>query len=196
VGNADQAQYFDIARGALPLDGVIADLASGQATAADGKDTLSDIERLVGSPFNDVLIGDPKSNSFIGLQGDDMIDGRGGIDGVKYNFLSDPVTVNLATRMATGQGTDTLRRIESVVGTVSADVLIGDGNQNQLSGIGGDDVIDGGDAADTLFGGTGNDILHGGKGNDALNGEDGTDTGDGGHGHDSCNAVEIVIDCS
>ncbi len=187
-GVADQAQYFS-APGP-----VTANLDLGKATG-DGKDSLSEIERLVGSVFDDVLIGNAASNSFIGLEGNDTMDGAGGMDSVKYNFRLDPVNVNLETGVATGQGTDTLRSIENVVATESNDVLIGDRGRNVLSGLGGDDVIDGRGGADQLEGGAGDDTLRGGGGNDSLNGEAGTDSGDGGPGHDSCLSIEVEIDC-
>lgn len=190
AGIADSAMYY------YSPAGVTVDLALGQATGGDGKDSLSEIERAIGSGTHDVLLGDSSANSFIGLGGDDIMDGRGGIDGVKYNFSFDPVNVNLETGVATGQGTDSLFSIENVVGTISNDVLIGDRNRNVLAASDGEDRIEGGDGDDQLEGGAGDDTILGGRGKDLLNGDTGTDTGDGGPGRDSCTSIEVIVDCN
>jgi Ca2+-binding RTX toxin-like protein len=177
-GAADQAQYWN-APGA-----VIASLANGYADGAAGRDTLVAFERLVGSAYDDTLIGDAGSNSFIGLEGDDLIDGGPGVDSVKYNWRLDPVVVDLLSGTATGQGRDSLRAVESIVGTQSSDTISGDGFANTLSGLGGSDVIDGLDGNDVLEGGPDRDDLRGGYGADKLFGEEGDDVLDGGSGYD------------
>jgi len=55
--------------------------------------------------------------------------------------------------------TDTLSRIQNLVGTSGRDKLTGDGNANTLSGSGGDDTLTGGAGADSLNGGDGNDVI-------------------------------------
>lgn len=60
-------------------------------------------------------------------------------------------------------------------GTTIADVVYGNG---------GNDNINGGDGNDLLFGGDGNDAIYSGKGNDTLYGDDGNDLLDGGVGDD------------
>jgi Ca2+-binding RTX toxin-like protein len=96
---------------------------------------------------------------FEGMQGNDTIDGRGGIDRVEYtrsNFTSG-VIVNLETGLAEdgfgNGGTDTLIGIEDVLGSRLDDGLTGNAGANWLNGSDGDDY---------LFGGGGNDILVGG----------------------------------
>ena len=77
--------------------------------------------------FGDTLLGSSFSNTLIGLGGNDFIDGRGGFDTAGYNSLgtvTSGVTVNMGAGTATGDasiGTDTLRNIEGVQGTMLAD---------------------------------------------------------------------------
>jgi Ca2+-binding RTX toxin-like protein len=177
-GLADQAQYWS-----APAR-VIASLPNQYADGGDGRDTLLGFERLVGSRFDDWLIGDARDNSFIGLLGADTILGGPGNDSVKYNWLPDPVVVDLLHGSARGQGTDVLTAIESVIGTTGNDVITGDLGDNTLSGLAGADVIDGLAGNDALEGGSDRDHLDGGPGTDRLNGEDGDDELDGGPGYD------------
>jgi|GEM_PF-2051375 len=78
------------------------------------------------------------------------------------------VDVAVVDTVATTTFTDTLSGIESLVGTVLADNITGDGNANSLSGGEGNDTIAGGAGNDTLAGGAGTDNLNGGDGDDLL----------------------------
>jgi RTX calcium-binding nonapeptide repeat (4 copies) len=95
--------------------------------------------------------------------------------------------VNLAQGRATGEGTDSLRQINAVVGTDSNDSITGDAGPNFLFGAGGADKISGGGGRDLIVGDfqdepSGNDQLHGGAGDDFLVGAAGNDVIDGGPG--------------
>jgi Ca2+-binding RTX toxin-like protein len=184
----DQVQYYDAP------NAVTVDLRAGTASG-HGADKLDSVERIVGSHSSDTLLGSSAANEFIGLEGDDSIDGRGGRDAVHFNFRFDPVTVDLVNGIATGQGTDELRSIEDVVGTINGDRLIGNRDENHLIGLEGPDVLEGGDGADRLQGDPGDDGLRGGRGRDALDGGTGVDSGDGGPGRDTCTSIESVLDC-
>ena len=186
AGVADQAQYYN-APGP-----VSASLANHYADVVDGRDTLLGFERLVGSQFPDLLIGDSGANSFIGLEDidggletDDRMYGGPGNDSVKYNWRFDPVTVDLESGRASGQGNDLLNGIESIVGTIGNDTISGNGVANTLAGLAGADVIEGRTGVDVLFGGSARDELRGGFGSDELRGEAGNDVLDGGPGYDS-----------
>ena len=63
-----------------------------------------------------------------------------------------------------------------MTGGLDADILIGDGGQDDLSGSAGDDILSGGRDIDSLNGGEGNDMLDGGSGDDTLIGGSGADT--------------------
>ncbi|MEO0911645.1 MAG: LamG-like jellyroll fold domain-containing protein, partial [Pseudomonadota bacterium] len=60
-------------------------------------------------------------------------------------------------------------------GTWRADLIEGEGGDDQLSGGNGDDQIYGGYGDDVLEGGSGDDVLDGGRGSDLLIGGDGND---------------------
>jgi Ca2+-binding RTX toxin-like protein len=167
---------FDLAIFNSTTTGVNANLTTGKANG-EGKDTLVDIEGLLGSSFNDKLTGDGNTNHFAGFEGDDEIDGKGGIDTVFYNSLvSGNVTVNLKTGVASGAlGNDTLTDIERAAGGGGNDNLTGSDLDNVLWGGGGNDDIFGGDGNDQLVGDLGNDTLTGGRGGDSYWGGGGDD---------------------
>ena len=72
-------------------------------------------------------------------------------------------------------GTDTLINIQQFRTTNTADVFIGDGQDNYVLGMNGDDRIYGGAGRDTLDGSGDNDILAGGADDDQLSGSTGAD---------------------
>ena len=160
--------------------GVTVDLALGKAhgtapgdLANVGEDTfVSGVTGVVGSSFGDMLLGSDNTapgsiEQFDGRGGNDTIDGRGGFDQVVYS--NDPnAAAGIAVDMAAGTvdgdtsvGHDTLRSVESVIGTRFADTYhaSGFGNSdhldpatanvgsfgtfNEFQGLGGDDVITG-----------------------------------------------------
>jgi Ca2+-binding RTX toxin-like protein len=149
--------------------GVTINLISGLGFdgTAEG-DTLSGIENVTGSLYEDDLTGDANVNVLFGSNGDDTLkggggadtlDGGSGTDTVSYLDSGSGVTVELLTGTGSGgtaQG-DTLVSIENLVGSSYVDTLTGDEEDNELSGAGGDDWLNGGGGADTIDGGTGND---------------------------------------
>ena len=128
---------------------VLVDLRAGTAVGADS-DNLLNIENVIGSNFNDQLLGDAGDNSF---------DGGAGIDAVDYRNATGGVQVNLATGMASGaDGNDTLINIEDARGTGFDDTLIGDAGDNTLVGFNGNNLYEGGAGNDFLLGAFGNGI--------------------------------------
>ena len=148
-----------------------------------GNDTLrGDQGNNVGAAGNDILVGGGGNDFLNGGFGDDTLLGSEGIDRATfYTGATGGVTVDLnlqGVAQNTGQGMDTLIEIENVSGTVFADTLIGDNNDNWLWGSPGT-LGDGSispDNNDTLNGGGGNDLLTVGIGNHSLTGGTGTDT--------------------
>jgi Ca2+-binding RTX toxin-like protein len=152
---------------------VTVNLATGSASdGLGGTDTLISIEGVRGSAYNDTLTGsNALFESFEGREGDDMINGAGGIDRVDYYRAISGVTVNLSTGSASDGygGTDTLLNIEDVRGSQFADYIIGNGGNNILDGSLGEDL---------LIGGAGNDIYYVDNASDLIIEEsaEGTDT--------------------
>ncbi|WP_262030827.1 cadherin domain-containing protein [Microvirga sp. Mcv34] len=120
------------------------------------------------------------NNTFLGGTGDEMIasgrdndiiNGGGGIDTVRFDYADMDLTVDL--RITTAQtidarSSDTLIGIENLIGSYGADHFTGDDNANSLAGKGGDDTLVGGNGDDTLAGGYQNDLLQGGAGVDTA----------------------------
>lgn len=113
---------------------VHADMASGTVVGDFGLDDLQGIEAVVGSFFDDVLVGGPGPDSFNGSYGDDLIIGGAG-DDILYDFAGDDV----------------------LVGGSGDDLLIAQGGDDLLSGGDGDDRLFGGKGDDRLRGGPGTD---------------------------------------
>ena len=82
-------------------------------------DTITNVESIQDSAFNDVLTGTSGSNFFRLGAGNDTVDGGGGSDAVSYESATAGVTVNLLTGVATGSaiGTDALTSIEAAHGS-------------------------------------------------------------------------------
>ncbi|WP_158596031.1 beta strand repeat-containing protein [Oleomonas cavernae] len=116
-------------------------------------------DRLRGGDGDDELRGLGGDDSLAGDAGDDRLDGGDGIDTASYEAASAGVTVNLATGKASGQGNDTLIRIENVIGTSGADVITGDARDNRLDGGAGNDILRGGRGNDTYVVNAANDVV-------------------------------------
>ena len=201
----DTAEYSSGGR----VGGVRVDLEAGIATSAGhGVDTLIDIERVIGTPENDTLIGSAGDDILEGWVGDDeifggdgddvllawggasLLDGGDGLDTVDYSGTFYSVAVRLASGTATGNppihiGAHTLVSIETVRGGQADDSIIGDAAANLLLGNRGDDYLEGGKNDDTLLGGAGNDTLRGALDHDWLEGGAGLDHLHGDSGNDT-----------
>jgi len=163
-------------------------------TALDGfgnTDELRNLENLVGSGYDDVLIGNDSDNQIEGLAGndllignagDDQLNGSDGIDTVSYHYDPDAVYVNLEHNQAQdGFGnSDQLHSIENVVGSAFDDEIIGDANTNIIHAGAGDDLVIARDGDDIIFGEAGKDTLFGEQGDDFLVGGTEADILDGG----------------
>ena len=191
------------------FDGVAAavtvNLVNGTA-AGQGADTLRNIENIVGSSLDDTITGNAGNN---------VVDGGTGNDTVRFDGVAAAVTVNLATGIATGQGNDTLRNIENVVGSSLDDTITGNAGNNVIDGGLGNNTIDGGAGVNTaafnrtaqavtvdLSKGTatgqGTDILRniqnvtGSSRNDTITGSAGNNVIDGGAGTDFDPASDTI----
>lgn len=145
---------------------IVADLEAGTVRKFGGTtllstDTVRGVDALRGTENNDTISG--RNNwsyeEFWGYAGNDSINGRGGEDAVNYSHSATAINVNLGAGTVTGGadvGTDTLREVESVVGTNLADTYDAStfshtsSNRasnsspfNVFTALGGDDVITG-----------------------------------------------------
>ena len=135
-------------------------LGAGSGNAAQG-DTYSSIENVIGSVFNDTLIGDAGINRLdggggndvlIGALGPDVLVGGAGIDTASYGDNQGSVFVNLTLGRGYNNAAegDTYEGIENVLGGLFNDVLIGDDQANRLDGAMGADLLIGAGGADTF----------------------------------------------
>jgi len=159
-GGADQligGNGSDTASYAASTAAVSVTLSSGVGTGGDAEgDTLSSIENLTGSQFDDTLSGSAGNNVLVGGLG---------VDTLSYANALKAVTVNLALTSAQntgGAGTDTISGLENLTGSAYADKLTGASGDNVLNGLAGNDRLTGGAGLDRLIGGAGQDTLTGG----------------------------------
>jgi Ca2+-binding RTX toxin-like protein len=189
--------------------GVIVNLETGTGKGGDAEgDTLSGIENLIGSKFDDVLTGDGNINMIDGGDGNDIITGGHNNDnmfggagndtflvewsyhGDHYDggigidtFSADVAVLEAYTQeinLATGTNNweDTFTSIENLIGGANNDKFWGTDTENSFWGRGGNDVLDGRGGDDKLYGEAGDDTIIGGAGNDLLDGGIGNDTAD------------------
>ena len=163
TGNGQTRVSFQDATG-----GVLVALEAGSAygDASVGRDSFSGVNQVRGSGFNDTLVGgdtlNDKFEQFEGRGGNDYIEGGSGYDEARYDVdgaVSTGITVDLANGIVTGDaqftGTDTLRDIEAVRGSILDDNFDATGftgssanagsfgSFNQFEGMAGNDTITG-----------------------------------------------------
>ena len=133
-------------------------------------DTITNIERIIGGSGDDIFKG-KEGLSGQGFAGNGETTERGDIiDFSDYAALSGGVSITFG---GTGSDSDggsytALSGIEQAIGTVSLDILTGDGNTNWLLGNDGIDVLRGEAGNDHIVGGKGSDFLYGGANNDTY----------------------------
>jgi Ca2+-binding RTX toxin-like protein len=144
-----------------------------------GNDRLVGGIHLYGGPGNDELRGEEGGDTLYGGPGNDIIDGGEPDEADFYaadtaTFRDGPVTADLVTHKARGEGRDRLIGIENLIGTMKDDILRGDEDRNSIDGRGGGDRLlgRGGDDAFGVDGSEGDpeglDKMSGGGGTDLL----------------------------
>jgi Ca2+-binding RTX toxin-like protein len=129
-------------------------------------DSVTGVEAVQGSLFDDTIVGTAGSDRIDGNDGNDVIsagagddvilmrnwdgadqvDGGAGSDTVSYEIANTGISASLA---APTYG-DTFAGIENLTGSRYDDAIIGDGLANRLAGLGGNDTLTGGGGADTF----------------------------------------------
>ena len=159
-----------------------------------------DIENVVGSPSDDVIVGnDPDplygqgprvepqgENVLTGGGGNDLLDGGlgpdiynggSGFDAVSYEGRAEGVAASLDGSANDGSALDENTR-SNQSDEIKADI-------EDLIGGDGNDVLKGDGSKNVLVGGPGDDLLQGHGGDDDLSGENGNDSLEGGEGADA-----------
>lgn len=133
-GTLDRVDYTSA------TSGITVDLVAGTVDEnGDGiaEDTLTGIETITSTPYNDILYGDSLKNNLAGMDGDDLIDGGGNGDTLRG-----------------GDGNDV------IYGGDGNDIIYGDNGSNQLFGDGGNDGFFAHGGYDLIDGGAGTDSLN------------------------------------
>jgi serralysin len=224
-GGGDRLQGgagLDTAGYATAAAGVTAFLAGAFLNTGDAQgDTYDSIERLIGSPFADILGGDDADNRVDGADGNDWLfgsrgndtlvggggndvmsggpgsdrfDGGAGIDVVSYRVALAGVHANFQDPLTNnGEASgDTFFDVENLWGSDFNDTLVGNDGAGQVYGF---------DGVDLLFGRGGADVLYGGRSGDWMDGGDGSDIffylrwdGDAFEGEDTISAFTLGED--
>jgi Ca2+-binding RTX toxin-like protein len=209
-GNGNDLLFFDADQ--APEHGVIVNLSDSVLigvsvdgislrnvaahSAVDGfgfVDNIVSFERVQGTGYNDILVGDNDGNEFVSSAGHDEMRGGSGRDRASYapqrggsipvhgvivnlsdddlinvsiNGLLIPTFVEAGTAVDEFTDIDFLDSLEDVKGSGFDDYIVGSDSFNELEGNSGADLIYGNGGNDMLDGGTGNDRMYGGAGDD------------------------------
>ena len=149
---------------------VAVNLSTGAVTGGNARgDTITGIENLTGTDYDDYLAGDDDANVLRGGEGADWLYGQGGDDTLHGGESGS--RGGSSDRLYGGPGDDTLHGDNGndiLYGGPGDDTLHGDNDANILFGETGNDALYGGDHRDFLFGGLGDDTLRGGAGVDEF----------------------------
>lgn len=145
-------------------------ITTQQNTIGAGRDTIKDIENLIGSNFNDILKGNAKTNTLDGGAGNDTLNGGPEADILIGGLGNDIFVIDNANGIVienSNEGVDIVRSSVSYIlpanvenlNLIGTSVIDGTGNDlaNVITGTTGDNILDGSIGADTLRGLAGND---------------------------------------
>ncbi len=153
---------------------------------------------ILGTPGDDELKGNSKSNTIFALTGNDKVYGNKGNDTINGGGGEDTLRGNSGNDIIFGDNgesgnPDQVNGANDILyGHSGDDFLYGQGKDDNIYAGIGNDVIEGGNGNDTIFGASGNDFIFGEDrfldpglgGNDKLQGGDGNDVVAGGFGND------------
>lgn len=174
---------FDALDYSHSAEGVRVDFATGTGSGGDAEgDTFRNVEKVIGSAFDDFVFGAPVGSVV------ELGDGNDVFDNDASQFSENLVDLGAGNDVArTGAGDDFVQGgagRDLIKGEDGGDFLLGDEGNDLLFGGNDADQLDGGADADVLFGQDGSDALFGQAGHDVLFGGTGDDLLDGGAGND------------
>ncbi|MEZ5840900.1 MAG: calcium-binding protein [Hyphomicrobiales bacterium] len=172
----DGGAGIDVVSFATAGDGILVDMSGLARNRGDAAgDTYVDIEKIIGSDFDDRIIVVDDGFSVAAGAGDDVVSARG-----------------IGSLLDGGDGHDVLN------GSVGLDLLYGAAGDDRIRGGNGSDRIFGGEGDDSLSGGSGDDAIFGENGDDFISGDAGADAIDGGTGVDivsyAASAAAVAVD--
>ncbi|MEE9428210.1 MAG: calcium-binding protein [Paracoccaceae bacterium] len=196
---------YDTANYGTATTGIVFDWLNSALNTGDAAgDTLTSIEVILATGFDDHISGSNAADALFGRNGADTLNGRAGNDNLDGGFGNDILnggdgadalnggdqidTASYIDALSglhidlsygdrnTGQAAgDTYASIEDLAGSDFSDAVYGDAGVNTIYGNGGDDWLIGRAGNDVIYGGNGNDVLDGGLGADFLDGGAGLD---------------------
>ena len=167
----------------------INDDGSGSAQYGLVNESFANIERLVGSEADDVLIATgSRGTRLLGLEGDDLLVGSFGDDVLIGGDGDDTLNARAgADLIFAGLGDDIVNAGDGddfARGDEGNDFIAGGAGDDRITGSAGDDTLFGNEGLDFIFGDVGFDSLFGGDDDDELRGGDDDDLLIGGLGED------------
>ena len=211
-GSTINLSNFDLGEGPVFVDLDINSagaLTPNNAPSQDGvlrmgeeETALSDVENIIGTDLGERLFGSEEDGFILAgggddtvhpFNGDDVVNGRLGVDTLLLNAINGPLSIDLKRGFANTDGqSNAISNFENVTGSnLFSDRISGDRNDNVLSGgAGGDDTLKGKNGDDQLLDEAGEDRLQGGRGDDALFGGADDDLLIGGHDDDTLTGGE------
>jgi Ca2+-binding RTX toxin-like protein len=156
----------DVVDGGVGNDTVAGDLQNDSVRGGAGNDVVyggrgndalragtGEASIMFGNAGNDRLTGGDGFDVLLGLEGDDTIDGGPGrFDIASFVHSDNPngIIADLEADTATGEGEDTIPRIETLEGSRFGDQLVGDSGINIFYPRAGNDSVVGGGGNDVL----------------------------------------------
>ncbi|MFN3926899.1 MAG: calcium-binding protein [Pseudanabaenaceae cyanobacterium] len=181
AGKGDKVSYINAAKG------IYVELVGGFAVG-HGIDILVNIEGVIGSSFDDILVGTAANEYFESGLGDDIVFAGDGNNIVFGGLGNDYIQTGKGDDRIFSEGGDNTIVAGSgndYIETGKGDdkILAGDGNDIIVAGAG-DDYIEGGAGNDSIFASAGNNIIFAGAGDDYIETSAGKDSINGGDGND------------